>query len=91
MTLGDGISLAAFYLGAFSFFGAIAYFASRPKPHPRPGHLCVPIEPTEAMVDAGISVMAAWHDLPGSALTVNREKMRRRYKAMLLAAPHDRL
>jgi hypothetical protein len=47
----------------------------------------VPKEPTDGMIDAGLAVMAAWHDLPGSAATVNREKMRRRWIAMVEAAP----
>ena len=50
------------------------------------GLAVVPIEPTDAMIDAGLATTAAWHDLPGSAVTVNREKMRRRYKAMIEAA-----
>ena len=46
----------------------------------------VPTEPTKKMIDAGLGATAAWQDIPGSALTVNREKMRRRYKAMIGAA-----
>jgi GNAT superfamily N-acetyltransferase len=47
--------------------------------------ILVPREPTEEMITAGLGATAAWHSLPGSALTVNREKMRRRYKAMIEA------
>lgn len=50
------------------------------------GMVIIPREPTEKMIDAGVAAMGAWHDLPGSALTVNREKMRRRYQAMIEAA-----
>lgn len=45
--------------------------------------ILMPREPTEEMISAALAVTAAWHDLPGSALTVNREKMRRRYRAMV--------
>ena len=47
----------------------------------------VPVEPTDEMVDAGLRSTAAFLDIKGSQLTVNREKMRRRYKAMLEASP----
>lgn len=57
-----------------------------PSPDERNGYVIVPQEPTDAMVEAGLAVTAAWHDLPGSAMTVNREKMRRRYRAMIDAA-----
>ena len=43
-------------------------------------------KPTDEMIDAGLAVTASWHDLPGSALTVNKEKMRMRYEAMLKVA-----
>lgn len=49
-------------------------------------YVTVPLEPTTAMVEAGLGVTAAWLDIKGSALTVNREKMRRRYRAMVLNA-----
>jgi hypothetical protein len=45
----------------------------------------LPLEPTEAMIDAGLAATNAWLDIKGSALTVNREKMRRRYIAMVQA------
>lgn len=47
------------------------------------GLVVVPREPTDEMIDAALSATAAWLDIPGSQLTVNREKMRRRYKAMI--------
>lgn len=50
------------------------------------GYVCVPIEPTEEMISAGVACMGSWKNIPGSQLTVNREKMRRRYKAMIEAA-----
>lgn len=53
------------------------------------GYAVVPKEPTDKMIEAGVAVMASWHDLPGSAATVNREKMRRRYKAMIAAADNE--
>lgn len=53
------------------------------------GYATVPMEPTEEMVTAGIASTAAWLELKGSQMTVNREKMRRRYRAMVLAAPKD--
>lgn len=49
-------------------------------------------EPSEAMIDAAIASTAVRLTLPGSALTVNREKMRIRYRAMFdraLASPID--
>ena len=50
------------------------------------GLAVVPLEPTEVMIEAGLAATGAWLDIPGSALTVNREKMRRRYKAMVECA-----
>jgi hypothetical protein len=47
----------------------------------------VPIEPTEKMLESARLVMASWYDIPGSGLTVAREKMKMRYQAMLKAAP----
>lgn len=41
------------------------------------------LNPTEAMIDAGRSATAAHLNFQGSALTVSREKMRRRFKAMI--------
>lgn len=52
-------------------------------------HVTVPIEPTEKMIDAGLRVTAAWQDIQGSALTINREKMRLRYKAMIAAVGQE--
>jgi hypothetical protein len=48
------------------------------------------LEPSEAMIDAGRAATAAHLGIEGSALTVSREKMRRRFVAMInhaLAAP----
>lgn len=55
---------------------------------PDPNWTVVPTEPTDEMVDAGLRATAAFLDIPGSALTVNREKMRRRFRAMVAAAPN---
>ena len=43
------------------------------------------LEPSEAVIDAGLAVTAAWHNLEGSALTVNRQKMRMRFSGMVRA------
>lgn len=50
------------------------------------GYVIVPREPTEEMVESGRAATAAFHDIQGSALTVAREKMRRRYNAMIDAS-----
>jgi hypothetical protein len=50
----------------------------------------VPVEPTDEMIDAGLASTSAYLDIQGSALTVNREKMRRRYIAMINAAARVR-
>ena len=47
------------------------------------GWVIAPLEPTEEMITAGLIPTAAWQNIEGSALTVNREKMRLRYKAMI--------
>jgi hypothetical protein len=39
-------------------------------------------DPTDTMIDAGLAVTAAYLNIKGSALTINREKMRRRFIAM---------
>jgi hypothetical protein len=54
------------------------------------GYVIVPKEPTEKMIAAGLIPTAAWQDIKGSALTVNREKMRMRYTAMVKAWTEDR-
>lgn len=51
------------------------------------GWVLVPREPTEDMIDAGLRATAVHLDIQGSGLTVNREKMRRRYAGMLAAVP----
>lgn len=51
------------------------------------GWKLVPIEPTQEMIDAGLHTTAAYLDIKGSQLTVNREKMKIRYQAMLMAIP----
>lgn len=51
------------------------------------GWQLVPKEPTEAMVRKALSSTAVWHDIKGSQLTVNMEKMRIRWRAMLTVAP----
>lgn len=43
------------------------------------------LEPSEAAVDAGLGATAAWQNIQGSALTVNREKMKMRFTAMMKA------
>jgi hypothetical protein len=45
----------------------------------------VPKEPTEEMIDAALRATAAHLDIKGSQLTVNREKMRIRWRAMIAA------
>ena len=47
------------------------------------GYAIVPHVPSEPMLDAGLRATAAWLDIPGSGLTVNREKMKRRYMSMI--------
>ncbi len=47
------------------------------------GFVIVPRKATDNMIDMGLAATSAWLDIPGSALTVNREKMRRRYHAMV--------
>src|SRR4249919_2619436 len=47
----------------------------------------VPREPTEEMISKALASTATWKDIPGSALTVNREKMRLRWRARLAAIP----
>lgn len=49
------------------------------------GLVIAPKEPTEEMITAGFVPTAAWQNIQGSALTVNREKMRLRYRAMVAA------
>jgi hypothetical protein len=46
------------------------------------GWKLMPVEPTDEMVEGARMVTMHWHDIPGSQLTVNREKARRRYRAM---------
>lgn len=48
-----------------------------------PGYVLVPIEPTEEMISRGLAVTNSFLNIKGSQLTVNREKMRLRYKAMI--------
>lgn len=45
----------------------------------------VPMDPTDDLADAGLRATAAHLDIKGSALTVNREKMRVRWRAILKA------
>ena len=51
------------------------------------GWKLVPEEPTDEMINAALLSIAAHLNIPGSKLTVNREKMRIRYKAMLNKSP----
>lgn len=57
-----------------------------PEP-PSEGWQLVPKEPTEEMVRKALSSTAVWHDIKGSQLNVNMEKMRIRWRAMLTVAP----
>ena len=50
----------------------------------------VPKEPTDEMVDAALRATAAYLDIKGSQLTVNREKMRIRWRAMVAAYQGDK-
>lgn len=43
----------------------------------------MPLELTEAMIDAALQSTNGYLSIQGSALTVNREKMRIRYRAMV--------
>lgn len=54
------------------------------------GFVIVPRLPTEAMIEHGRAATAAFHNIQGSALTVAREKMRRRYVACIDAALSDK-
>lgn len=45
--------------------------------------ILMPREPSDDLLDAALRATAVWLDIKGSALTVNREKMRARYKAMV--------
>lgn len=47
--------------------------------------ISMPPQPTERMIDAALQSTAAYLNIAGSALTVNREKMRIRYRAMVAA------
>lgn len=48
------------------------------------------LEPTDEMVQAAIGSTSAFHDIKGSQLTVNREKVRIRWRAMINSALRDR-
>ena len=50
--------------------------------------LMMPREATDEMIDAALAATATWLDIKGSALTVNREKMRLRYRAMVRVADY---
>jgi hypothetical protein len=43
----------------------------------------MPRELTDAQADAALAATAAFLDIKGSALTVNREKMKARYRALV--------
>jgi hypothetical protein len=47
----------------------------------------VPKEPTPEMLEGARFSMSTWHDIKGAQLTVNDEKAKIRYKAMLEKAP----
>jgi hypothetical protein len=52
------------------------------------GYKIVPAEPTDDMVEhALLTTKIGWLDIAGSKLTVNREKTKIRYRAMLKNAP----
>lgn len=51
------------------------------------GKKIVDREPTREMVESGLTITAIWHDLPGSQLQVNRQKMVLRFGACWDAAP----
>jgi hypothetical protein len=40
-------------------------------------------EPTPEMIEAGRAVTATWLNIPGSGLTIAREKMKLRWRAMI--------
>lgn len=43
----------------------------------------MPCELTDAQADAALRATAVWLEIEGSQLTVNREKMKARYKALV--------
>ena len=49
------------------------------------GHptIAMPRELTDRQADAALAATATWLDVKGSALTVNREKMKARYRALV--------
>jgi hypothetical protein len=51
------------------------------------GYQIVPKEPTIEMLEGARFSMMTWHDIQGSQLTINDEKAKIRYKAMLAKAP----
>lgn len=48
-------------------------------------NVVAPVEPTETMIDAALAATNGRLNIAGSSLTVNREKMRIRYRAMIAA------
>lgn len=74
---------------------AANHWTPLPAPAARPvqgdGWRLVPQTMTDEMVDAALRATAVHLDIQGSQLTVNREKMRRRWQAALAAAPDGRL
>lgn len=53
----------------------------------REGKRIMDREPTKEMIEAGLTATAIWHDLPGSQLQVNRQKMAIRFRACWDTAP----
>lgn len=57
-----------------------------PKWTPRHKYKRIDREPTDKMIEAALASTAAFKSIEGSQLTVNREKMRIRFRAMWDAA-----
>lgn len=57
---------------------------------PNPAVVILPRDLSDEMVDAALRSTAAFLDIKGSALTVNREKMRIRYRALIAAVEAQR-
>ena len=50
---------------------------------PCPDAIEMPRELTDQQADAALQATAVWLDVKGSQLTVNREKMKARYRALV--------
>ncbi len=62
------------------FFNKIKSFFKKQKEENK---ILMPIELTDKQADAALCATASWLNIEGSGLTVNREKMKARYKALV--------